>query len=62
MEEHKTIKELIAVIEKAEDNLQELALAFSKMINTHIRFEERVFFPWLEKELSAGALIEVVNI
>jgi hemerythrin-like domain-containing protein len=62
LEEHKTIKKLIAVIEKAEDNLQELALAFSKMINAHIRFEERVFFPWLEKELSADALIKVGKI
>ena len=62
IEEHKTIKERIAIIEKTESNLQELALEFSKMINDHIRFEEGIFFPWLEKELSTEALIEVGKI
>ena len=57
MREHIEIKELIEAINQVEEvALLEL---FADLITKHIRFEERILFPYLEETLDENTLNEV---
>lgn len=59
LHEHKIIRELIAEIKKPTNKIQEQATQFRQLIYDHIRFEERAFFPWLEKTLNPEQLTTI---
>jgi len=54
--EHKQINELVSKIKSSTEDLHLDALELSKLINDHIRFEERIFFPWLEDKFTLEEL------
>lgn len=56
-EEHDDIKELILSIDKEPDRLDFIHL--SNLIDSHIRFEEREFFQYLEQHLSEKSLTDI---
>jgi hemerythrin-like domain-containing protein len=56
-EDHDYISELILTIDKEADRHDFKSL--SNLIETHIRFEEREFFQYLEEHLSEGELAQI---
>ena len=58
-QEHAQIRDLVVALDKKTD-LNSLKL-LSDFINSHIRFEERELFPYVEKTLSPEQLSEVYN-
>ena len=60
--EHQVIRELMDEIKSPDGPIHEQALQFSKLINDHIRFEEREFFPWLEQKLTPKQLTKVGSV
>ena len=58
-EEHDDIKELILFIDKEPDRIDFIHL--SNLIDTHIRFEEREFFQYLEQHLSEKNLTDIFD-
>lgn len=59
--EHQQIKTLVNCIKSSTKGLVELAVELSQVLNNHIRFEERIMFPYLEKTISANKLVEIGN-
>jgi len=60
--EHSQIRALIqAISENNHKNVKKDILKLAKLINDHIRFEERIMFPWLEKTLTPNELIAIGN-
>lgn len=59
LHEHKLINELVSKIKDTTEDLHSYAIELSTLINDHIRFEERVFFPWLEERFSKDELAEI---
>ncbi len=60
--EHQQIRQLVSSIKTSEKGMHEYALTLAKLTNDHIRFEEREFFPWLEKKLSPGDMSTIGSI
>ena len=58
LSEHGQIRTIIAHIQQGVYTKDELA-AFASLLEQHIRFEERTYFPEAEKVLDAGALKRV---
>jgi len=56
LDEHKQIRQLIDRLSISDHDIQNISLELSKQINDHIRFEERVLFPWLERVYSVEEL------
>ena|SRR5215471_18795397 len=54
--EHRAIRKLVA----KELAVSEIAL-FSELLNAHIRFEERTFFPYVEKVISIDHLNDIFS-
>ncbi len=62
LSEHNQIRALIqAISENNHKNVKSDILKLAKLIHDHIRFEERVMFPWLENALSPSELIAIGN-
>ena len=61
-DEHKLIKEGFWRIQNDLLRTNEEYLDFAELLISHIRFEERELFPYLEKELPAVTLIKVGEI
>lgn len=59
MREHALIKNQINKIKESQINIQNQAIELGQLINDHIRFEERILFPWLEKTLTNDQLIKI---
>lgn len=59
LSEHKQIRNLYLDIESSEDDIVEKAKRFGILINDHIRFEERILFPWLQDNLSQNELKQI---
>lgn len=59
LSDHIQIEELIQSIMGNNKNVKEEALNLAKLINDHIRFEERIMFPWLQEVLSPIELVTV---
>ena len=59
MKEHAQIRDLVISLDKETDP-NSLKL-LSEFINSHIRFEERELFPYVEKTLTPEQLTEVYN-
>ena len=57
LREHTEIKELIEAINQVEEVM--LLELFADLITKHIRFEERILFPYLEETLDENTLNEV---
>lgn len=58
--EHDQIKTRIQrILNNKNKTLVDDAITLSKLINDHIRFEERTMFPWLEKVLTPEELRKV---
>lgn len=57
IEEHQQIRKLIAQIKEAKNDGVELATDLAIILNNHIRFEERVLFPYLEKTIETQKLV-----
>ena len=58
-EEHAAIRNQVEMIRKEQQSGSEGFSRLSEMLNNHIRFEERLFFPYAEQQLSAKQLAEV---
>lgn len=56
IQEHKQIKKLVSNIKTSKKEIHNLALELASLLKAHIRFEERILFPYLEKELSFDEL------
>jgi hemerythrin-like domain-containing protein len=56
LDQHNQIRQLIDCIRTSTNNIQNNSLELAQQINNHIRFEERVLFPWLEKTVSKEEL------
>ena len=57
--EHKQISALQNEIEISKGDIVEKAIQFGELITQHIRFEERVLFPWLQDNLSNSELEKI---
>ena len=57
LEEHQAIRTLVRKI--SEDPQHDAVLVLSTLVNDHIRFEERVLFPYLEQTLSQDQLNQI---
>ena len=61
IEEHQKIKELIRKLpSEIPDKRNELLSELAETVNHHVRFEERILFPHLEKKLS-GEQLEIIG-
>ncbi len=56
LDEHNQIRQLIDRVRISTNDIQNISLELGQLINDHIRFEERVLFPWLEKVCSEEEL------
>ncbi len=56
IQEHKQIKQLVSNIKTSQKEIHNMALELASLLKAHIRFEERILFPYLEKELSVDEL------
>jgi len=59
LDEHNQIRQLVQSVITSSDDIQNISLELARQINDHIRFEERVLFPWLEKVCSAEELDDI---
>jgi len=57
--EHKQIRALYQDIKAGDRDTLEKSKQFGILINDHIRFEERVLFPWLQDNLSQNELKQI---
>lgn len=57
--EHQQIRALVNRIQNSTQQVIELAVELSQILNNHIRFEERILFPYLEKTVSVKKLVEI---
>lgn len=60
-EEHAAIRKMIAACKLPADVVISDLDAFANLLEAHIRFEERVLFPHIEKEILPGILEEIGN-
>ncbi|NLR89877.1 hemerythrin domain-containing protein [Flammeovirga agarivorans] len=61
LNDHNIISNIITNINITPSDVIEQGLALSQIINNHIRFEERILFPWLEENLSDKELFGIGN-
>ena len=59
LSEHKQIRNLHSDIVDSDGDIVEKAKRFGILINDHIRFEERILFPWLQENLSSDDLKQI---
>ena len=58
LSEHEQIRSLVGLITKGEFNVEDIS-KFSGLLEQHIRFEERVYFPEAERHLSNEELSQL---
>jgi len=58
-QEHKRFLELYKLICTNNENVYTHIRAFGKLLNDHIRYEERVFFPLVEELLTENELVKI---
>ena len=56
LNEHASINSLVKDIQKSEDQIVEKALGLSVQLKLHVKFEEKLLFPWLQNNLSSDQL------
>jgi len=61
LDEHQQFEQLISRLSHRSTQLKDDLLAFSELLKNHIRFEERVLFPYLEEILSEDELHQIGN-
>ncbi|MEJ7676611.1 MAG: hemerythrin domain-containing protein [Segetibacter sp.] len=54
--EHAAIREIAAALKPGTESTDADLEAFANLLEAHIRFEERILFPYIEKEISAEML------
>ena len=59
LSEHKQIRALYQDIKEGDNDTVEKSKQFGILINDHIRFEERILFPWLQENLSKDELVRI---
>lgn len=59
LEEHKKIREMIANLDKHVDETATTFTKLAELLESHIRYEEREFFPYLEQNLNTSQLEEI---
>lgn len=57
--EHKQIKQLVQLLLTLKNNNNELTLKLSGLILSHVRFEEKIMFPYLEKTFQPNELATI---
>lgn len=57
--EHNQIRALVNQIKNATDKVAELAVELAQVLNDHVRFEERILFPYLEKTIFTDKMTEI---
>ncbi len=68
LDEHRRIRQLIHRIGMSSNNVQSSSLELAELLNSHIRFEERIMFPWLEENIQPeeidriGESLEIIKI
>jgi hemerythrin-like domain-containing protein len=60
-EEHKQLRDIFASLGSTDD-MEDTLITFGKMLESHIRFEERELFPMIENTLPEKTLIEIGNL
>ena len=56
-QDHDLIRSLVAFLHLDRDDVDYLLDALQHLVQEHVRFEERIFFPYLEQEATPGQLI-----
>ena len=56
-QDHDLIRCLVAYLQEDREDIAYLLDALQQLVKAHVRFEERVFFPYLERVASPGQLI-----
>lgn len=59
LREHKLINSLINDIQSANEDFIQKARELSDQLKLHIKFEEKVLFPWLQDNLSPDELYQI---
>ncbi|RLD22710.1 MAG: hypothetical protein DRI54_08230 [Bacteroidetes bacterium] len=59
LSEHKQIRDLFKDIDECDDDIVKKSKQFGVLINDHIRFEERILFPWLQENLTSEELKQI---
>lgn len=54
--EHQQLRTMITKLNSTSVHMYPFALQFAKLLNDHIRFEERKMFPWIQKTFSTSQL------
>ena len=54
--EHKSINSLVNDIHTSNDQIVKKSLDLSEQLKQHVKFEEKLLFPWLQKNLSLSQL------
>ena len=57
--EHQQIRALVSQIKNATDEVVEVAVELAQVLNNHVRFEERILFPYLKKKIPADKMAEI---
>ncbi len=58
LKDHQRLRELIALVTKADNQDLNPFTELSDLIEDHVRYEERELFPYIEQQLPAGDLSE----
>ena len=56
-QDHDLIRSLVAYLHQDREDIAYLLDALQQLVKAHVRFEERVFFPYLERVATPGQLI-----
>ncbi|RLD83696.1 MAG: hypothetical protein DRJ07_06185 [Bacteroidetes bacterium] len=59
LREHKLINSLVNDIQSANEDIIQKAEELSDQLKLHIKFEEKVLFPWLQDNLSPDELYQI---
>jgi hemerythrin-like domain-containing protein len=59
-DEHNKLREIFAYLGTSDD-IENTLISFGKLLESHIRFEERELFPMIESTLPEDTLVEIGN-
>jgi hemerythrin-like domain-containing protein len=58
-DQHAAIRKMIAAFRSSEEPEESALMSFAALLEEHIRFEERILFPYLEKLIPREELDEI---
>lgn len=57
--EHKQINSVVSEINSSDENIIKKALELSELLKLHVKFEEKLLFPWLQDNIETDKLDEI---